>query len=297
MNVLASAVKLQREGTPFVLATVTWRRGPSSGKGGSKALVHADGRVEGWLGGACAEPTVVRQALEALGDGEARLLVLGEHDRRPGVTNVSMACASEGAMEVYVEPMLPTPRLFLIGSSPMVDTLRRLAAVLGWDVESTEDPATLTGRVGERSYVVVASQGHYDEPALEAALATPAAYIGLVASEKRATSVKAWLRDRGFPDEALARLRSPAGVDLGPTEHEEIAVAILAELVAEKAAGAGAQVVQVEMPAQVIDPVCGMTVDPATARFSTVHDGMTVSFCAAGCQAAFEANPEMFPLR
>jgi xanthine dehydrogenase accessory factor len=297
VTVLASAVKLQREGTPFVLATVTWRRGPSSGKGGSKAIVHADGRVEGWLGGACAEPTVVRQALEALGDGEARLLVLGEHDHRPGVTNVSMACASEGAMEVYVEPMLPVPGLFIVGSSPMVDTLRRLAAVLGWDVESTDDPAGLVGRVGERSYVVVASQGHYDEPALEAALATPAAYIGLVASEKRAAAVRAWLRDRGVADEALARLRAPAGVDLGPTEHHEIAVAILAELVAEKAAGAGAQVVQVEMPAQAIDPVCGMTVDPATARFSTVHEGTTVYFCAAGCQAAFEANPEMFPLR
>lgn len=115
--------------------------------------------------------------------------------------------------------------------------------------------------------------------------------------EKRASAVKAWLRDRGVPEEAIARLRAPAGVDLGPTEHHEIAVAILAELVAEKAAGAGAQVVQVELPAQAIDPVCGMTVDPGTARFSTVHDAETIYFCAAGCQSAFEADPARFPVR
>lgn len=293
MNVLGRAAKLQAEGRAFALATVTWRRGPSSGKGGSKAIIHPDGSVEGWMGGACARDSVVRQALEALTVGESRLLVLGEHDHRPGVETVSMACASEGAMEVYVEPVLPQPMVLIVGSSPMVDTLRRLVAVLGWRVSSTEDPSEAEN-VEPRSFVVVASQGHYDEPAVQAALASPAAYIGLVASEKRASAVKEWLRDGGASEEALSRVRAPAGVDLGSTEHHEIAVAILAELVAFKAAGAGAQVTQVEMPQEAIDPVCEMTVDVARARFVTEHEGETYYFCAAGCQRAFEADPAAF---
>ena len=108
-------------------ATVTWRRGPSSGKAGAKAIVLADGTVEGWLGGACARPTVVAAALESLVDGQPRLLVLGEHDHRPEVVTVAMACSSEGAMEVFVEPQLPAPDLRIIGSSPMVTTLAELA--------------------------------------------------------------------------------------------------------------------------------------------------------------------------
>lgn len=292
MNILARAAQLQAEGRAFTLATVTWRRIPSSGKGGSKAIIHADGTVEGWIGGACAHDTVVRLALEAMSNGQPRALMLGEHDMRPDVDEIAMSCASEGAMEVYVEPVLPQPRVMILGSSPMVDTLRRLVAVLGWRVESSEEPAA--AGVGERAFVIVASQGHYDEPALESALRSPATYIGLVASEKRASAIKAWLRERGLPDEAIARIHAPAGFDLGPTEHQEIAVAILAELVAFKAAGGGAQVVQIDMPEQAIDPVCEMTVDVARAQFVTEHEGTKYYFCAAGCQKAFEGDPTAF---
>lgn len=292
MNVLARAGKLHQEGVPFVMATVTWSRGPSSGKAGSRAIIHGDGRIEGWLGGACAQPMVVRNALEALADGEARLLVLGDDEVREGVSAVPMACASEGAMEVYVEPVLPMPNLIVAGSSPMVVTLRRLASVLGWRAASVDDPAGITG-APEGSYVVIATQGHFDEPAVEAALRTPAAYIGLVASEKRASSVKSWLRDRGVTDQEISKVRAPAGFDLGSTEHHEIAVAILAELVAFKASGTGG-VVAVALPEQAIDPVCGMSVDIAHARFVSEHDGVNVYFCAAGCQQAFEADPDSF---
>ncbi|MXY77936.1 MAG: YHS domain-containing protein [Acidimicrobiia bacterium] len=296
MSILRQAARLYEEGRAFALATVTWSRGPSSGKGGSKAIIHPDGRVEGWLGGACAAPTVVRHALEALQDGEARVLMLGEADRRPGVTDVAMACDSEGAMEVFVEPVLPSPRLIVVGSSPMTGTLRRIAEVVGWRAEAVTDVGDI-GRAGERSYVVVATQGHFDEPALEAALATPAAYVGLVASEKRASSVLAWLRERGVGAGALARVHAPAGVDLGSTTHEEMAVSIMAELVAFKAAGAGAQVVEVVIPPQAVDPVCGMLVDVASAGFVSHHAGEDVYFCAAGCRRAFESDPSAYPGR
>ena len=293
MSILRRAARLQEEGRAFALATVTWSRGPSSGKGGSKAIIHPDGRVEGWLGGACAAPTVVRHGLEALGDGRARVLMLGEGDRRPGVTDVAMACDSEGAMEVFVDPILPSPHLMVVGTSPMTDTLRRIAEAVGWRAEVVTEVGDIGG-AGERSYIVVATQGHFDEPALEAALAAPAAYVGLVASQKRASSVIAWLRERGVCEGALTRVHAPAGMDLGSTTHEEIAVSVMAELVAFKAAGAGAQVVDVEMPPHVVDPVCGMSVDIAAARFVSHYAGAEVYFCAAGCQRAFESDPSAY---
>ena len=293
MNILRRAARLQEEGRAFALATVTWSRGPSSGKGGSKAIIHPDGRVEGWLGGACAAPTVVRQGLEALGDGRARVLMLGEGDRRPGVTDVAMACDSEGAMEVFVDPILPSPHLMVVGTSPMTDTLKRIAEAVGWRAEVVSEVGDIGG-AGERSYIVVATQGHFDEPALEAALATPAAYLGLVSSQKRASSVIAWLRERGVCEGALTRVHAPAGMDLGSTTHEEIAVSVMAELVAFKAAGAGAQVVDVEIPPQAVDPVCGMSVDIAAARFVSHYAGTEAYFCAAGCQRAFESDPSAY---
>ncbi|MFP3914988.1 MAG: XdhC family protein [Actinomycetota bacterium] len=290
--ILDRAADLRTTGRPFALATVVWCRGPSSGKEGAKAIVHPDGSVEGWIGGACSRPTVVQEALASLADGQPRLLMLGAEDSRQAVVTVPMACASEGAMEVYVEPVIPVPDVHIVGSSPMTETLSRLARDLGWRVRLVDDPEF--EEVTESSMIVVGTQGHYDEPAVEAALATPARYVGLVASEKRAASVRAWLQERGVVAEELARLRSPAGLDLGSVEHEEIAVAILAELVALKASGGFTRSVPLERPETALDPVCGMTVEVATARFHTHHNGTAYYFCAAGCQRAFESDPTSF---
>lgn len=291
MSVLARVARLMEEGRAFVLASVTWVRGPSSGKIGAKAIIHPDGTVEGWVGGACAQPTLVRQALAALADGRARLLVLGAPDDRPGVIVVPMACSTEGAMEVLVEPMMPNPRVHIVGDSPLTVALAQMVTALDWSAVVHDGPEMVG--VSGRDYVVVASQGHFDEPALETALATDAAYVGLVASEKRASTVKEWLRARGVPDEALARLHAPAGLDLGHTEHREIAVSVLAELVRFRAGGVGSPV-DVAAPEMATDPVCGMDVDPRVARFVTEYDGTNHYFCAAGCQRAFEADPAAY---
>lgn len=292
MDVLRLAADLRDGGEPFALATVTWRQGPSSGKAGSRAVIRPDGSVTGWIGGACARPTVVREALSALVDGTPRLLSLGMAETRPDVIAVPMACASEGAMEVYVEPFLPAPDLHIVGSSPMTEILAILAETLGWRVSRSDE--SIFENITEASMIVVATQGDHDEPALEAALRSPARYVGLVASAKRAAGVVEWLRSRGTSDAALTRLRAPAGLDLGRIEHGEIAVAILAELVALRATGGFKEVVEVSQPETAIDPVCEMTVDIATAKFVTEHEGTTYYFCAAGCQRAFEANPENF---
>src|ERR1700694_5499501 len=144
VRILADAVGLADRRETYALATVVWRRGPSSGQVGSKALIRLGGSVQGWLGGACAEPTVVRQAQLAMADGRPRLLFLGQPDELnggavEGMVTVPMACESEGAMEVYVEPFLPCPQVVAIGRSPAVFTLAALATALGWDVAVVDD--------------------------------------------------------------------------------------------------------------------------------------------------------------
>jgi xanthine dehydrogenase accessory factor len=310
--ILAHAVELADARHPFALATVVWRRAPSSGHVGSKAVIRPDGSVRGWLGGACAEPTVVRQAQLAIADGQPRLLFLGrpdELDRRAteGMITVPMACESEGALEVYLEPILPKPQIVVIGHSPAVFALASLTTALGWDVAVVDDGGDpgvhpypelvrttldLSGLgVNSGSAVVVATQGHYDELALEAALATDAGYIGLVAAEKRATATLEVLRGHGVSDEQLLRVAAPAGLDLGPVDNAEIAVAVLAELVARRAAGNLTEAPAAAERREAVDPVCGMTVMVDTARYRLERLGTTHYFCSAGCRTAFEAAP------
>ena len=314
-EVLQLAAELSARGEPYVLATVVWRRAPSSGKEGATALITPDRTVRGWIGGACAEPTVVREALKAIEEGSPRLLFLGppnelEAHTRDGVVSVPIACQSEGALEVYVEPVLPQPQLVAIGRSPAALALTRLARGLGWRtlavddggaVGSHEADAVITsldlGDVDERSFVVVATQGHYDEDALERALATPAVYIGLVTSARRAEAVLGYLRDRGVTGDQLARVHAPAGLDLGHIATDEIAVAIIAEIVSLRAAGELDAPTSVEASTprhEEIDPVCGMSVDVAGARYRTSHEGRTVYFCSAPCLEAFEQDPARF---
>ena len=283
--------ELRNEGRVFALATVTWRRAPSSAKVGSRAIIHPDGTVEGWMGGACSQPTLVKAALESLETGSAQLVVLGEHDHRPDVVNVPMACSSEGAMEVYMEPVLPAPKVHIVGSSPMTATLANLVDAMGWRRTVTEE-IDMEG-VDRSTHVIVATQGHFDEQTLQRALVSEARSVGLVASEKRASSVVEWLRGEGVSDEAIARLRAPVGIDLGHTEHDGIAVSILAELVRIEAE-AHPSAPDIDAPEQAVDPVCEMVVDVASARWTFDHEGTTYYFCAPGCQKAFSNDPAAF---
>ena len=314
-DVLRLAAELSSRGEAYVLATVVWRRAPSSGKEGATALITADRTVRGWIGGACAEPTVVREALRAIEEGTPRLLFMGTADeleahRRDGVVTIPIACQSEGALEVYVEPVLPQPQLVTIGRSPAALALTSMASGLGWRSLAVDDGGDATNHpdadrvvteidlsdVDDRSFVIVATQGHYDEDALERALATSAPYVGLIASRKRADSVLGYLHDRGVADEVLARVHAPAGLDLGHVASEEIAVAILAEIVQLRATGTldAPAAVEDSMRHESVDPVCGMTVDVADARYRTTHAGRTVYFCSAGCLERFEADPASF---
>jgi xanthine dehydrogenase accessory factor len=314
-DILARAVELSTRREPFALATVVWRRAPSSGHVGSKAIIRADGTIDGWLGGACAQPTVQREAIAAIGDGRPRLLFLGQPDdlngQPSGVVLVPMACESEGALEIYLEPVLPAPQLVVIGRSPAVFALTRLAGELGWSVtvidqDGTPDDHPLPHLVrtrldlseltiGAASAVVVATQGTYDDLALEAALGTDAGYIGLVAAEKRASATLGLLHDRGVAADQLGRVHAPAGLDLGPVDNAGIAVAILAELVARRAAGGLIAPPVTTGPRAAIDPVCGMTVLVDRSHYRVRHRDTDQWFCSPGCLATFEAQPDAYP--
>ena len=153
------------------------------------------------------------------------------------MTVVPIACQSEGALEVYIEPVLPAPHLVVVGRSPMVQTLADLSRALGWRTTVLDRGAFSAADADENSMVVVATQGHGDEDAVEQAVAAHPAYLGLVGSAKRGAAVLGYLADRGVPQDQLDRVHVPAGLDLGRTSHREIAVAILAELVQLRAVG------------------------------------------------------------
>ena len=301
--VLEQAGELTRRGQAFALATVVWRQGPSSGQQGSRAIITEAGELSGWIGGACAEPAVIREAREVIAEGKARLLLLGTREQfgdavPEGMTVVPISCQSEGALEVYVEPVLPAPHLVIVGRSPMAHTLAGLASALGWRATLVDGPDFTTADVSERSMVVVATQGHDDERALQQALAARPAYLGLVGSHRRGAALLGYLAERGVPRAQLDTVRVPAGLDLGRTTHAEIAVAVLAELVQLRASGAlrvGAAMPQAGgPPAEAVDPVCGMTVPADASSRNLARDGDAYYFCCAGCLRKFEEDPAAY---
>ena len=332
MDLLSLAAALRQREESFALAIVVRCERPTSAKPGAKALIRADGTVTGWIGGACAEPIVLREAMAALRDGQPRLVSLvGESGRvagrTEGIREHPMTCHSGGTLEIYVEPYLPKPLFLLVGHGPVVETLAALGRAVDYTVEvvgADAGPAALDRiALTPRASVVVATHGEVDEDMLERVLATSAGYVSLVASRKRAAAVVESLRQRGVPAERLGRLKAPAGLDIGAVTPSEIAVSILAEIIqlhrSEKwpaiesvappsttlrlanvrlatvspAPGASAAA----GPQEEVDPVCGMTVNAATARHRSEAGGRTMYFCCGGCKTKFDAAPERYPAR
>src|SRR6266849_1605393 len=242
--ILELAYQLAQADEPFVLATVVWCERPTSAKPGAQAIIQADGTMTGWIGGSCAQPVVLREALRVLREGDGPyLLRLGAQEMgivRNDVRVFPMSCTSGGILDIYMEPHLPQPQLVLVGDSPVIVALSRLAPVINFSVQQQIHADLIAIKVNEHIYILVATHGQYDEDALEQALRSPACYVGMVGSRKRAEACRAYLRSSGLTAAQIARLRIPAGLDLGAVTPDEIAASILAELVQVRRRGSTA---------------------------------------------------------
>jgi xanthine dehydrogenase accessory factor len=292
-ELLDMAADLARREEPFVLAVVVRRQPASSSQPGDMAVITAGGEFRGWLGGSCTQPTVVREAQAALLDGKPRLVHLTpdpQAERRPGVSVFPMTCHSGGSVEIYLEPVLPQPRLVVFGESPTAQALAALGRAMGYSVTTAEAPRS----TATPCFAVVATLGEGDEDAIRAALAVEPDYLGVVASRKRFAQIREILLASGVPAAALDRIKSPAGLDIGAKGPEEIALSVLAQIVAERRAAAPAKEEKKEQaaPLEAIDPICGMTVVVAGAKHTAEHAGRTWYFCCGGCRAKFVADPE-----
>jgi xanthine dehydrogenase accessory factor len=313
VNLLAENAAL---GRPCALATVVRTESPTSAHPGDKAVITAEGALHGWIGGSCSDALVRREALVSMSDGLPRLVrirpdVEALETRNGGELTVATTCPSGGTLDIFIDPHLPKPLLAVIGDSPAARTLIELGRVVGFrtcgvhpGAQAADFPGadrvldTLDlGVLAEENdcWVVVATMGHYDDDALQAALILGSADVALVASVRRSAAVLDTLRARGVPDTQLARVRAPAGARRAGAQ-EEIALHALAEVVALRHDRLIAN--PVAPPAALagfaVDPVCGMTVDTADAAHTATHDGQTYFFCCSGCQEQFGADPARF---
>jgi len=283
-----------------VLATVVRVEPPTSARPGDKAVVTADGRLRGWIGGSCSEPVVRREALRALAEGTPQLIhIVGgdevKQTRRHGELMIATTCPSGGSLDIFIEPRLPKPLLLVFGESPAADNMVRLAELTGFRTRAVTQAeiGSLEIPPGE-GYAVIATMGHYDEEALEAALSHPDLDVSLIASTRRASAARQALFQRGLDEQTIARIHTSPGKVRGTTQ-EEIALLALADIVVARRKR-GPRAAPVEQAAVIFatDQVCGMTVDPLTAAHKSVHDGRTYWFCSAGCQAEFEKEPQRY---
>jgi len=328
-ELLELASRLAARGERFALVTVVRREPPSSARVGDACVVTGDGAFHGWVGGGCTRSTVLREALRAIADGEPRFLSLSPDpagEQRPGLVALPMTCKSGGTVDLYVEPVLPVPRLVVFGSSPAARILVRIAHAMGYRVDVVDPeadsatfpetanviPAISPDTVPPGAYVLVATMDERDLEAIAAVVPLAPAYLGVIASRKRFAELREALLARGVPRGALDRIAAPAGLDIGARTPEEIALSVMAQIVeqrrrparavpgAEHAAAAGAPPrdeppqLTAQSTSEATDPVCGMTVAIAGARHYADAGGRRHYFCCAGCRTTFLADPARY---
>lgn len=332
------ARELAAQGTPYVTATVVRAQHPTSAQAGDAAIVLGDGAIEGFVGGVCAEHSVRVQSLQALATGEAVLLRIlpdteegtlptaagtgdDEASNQDGAITVKNTCLSGGAIEVFLEPVLPAPRVLVQGETPIAGAVRRICPELGLEPIAVDRgaPEPSPGDLA----LVLAAHGRDDLHVLRRALEAAVPYVGLVASHRRGAGVIAELREDGVPGELLELIDMPAGIEIGAQTAAEIALSILAKVVAvRRGLAAGDEGVRAgtapaapgtsapagappapsppatrappvpAAPVIAVDPICGMTVAAVPGTPSVQHDGETIYFCREGCKAEFQSSHE-----
>jgi xanthine dehydrogenase accessory factor len=274
--------RLLADRVPFVTATVVRAAKPTSVRPGDSALVLADGTIEGFVGGVCAQASVRLHAARVLETGEAVVLRLipgtppgdGEPCPHDGVIVAHNPCLSGGSLEIFLEPQLAAPRIVVVGDTPIARAVEDVARAAGYDVVRDTEPQA------SDAALIVASHGSDEEVALVRALEAGVGYVGLVASRRRGSAVRESL---DVPEALRAMVHTPAGLDIGARAPTDVAIAILAELVAERTA-------HPPVSTTAVDPVCGMEVAASDATVHLDADGGRVYFCCEGCRSTYAAN-------
>jgi len=304
----ARARELTESGAVFVTATVVRVEHPASAQPGNVALVHDDGEIEGFVGGVCAQNSVRLYSLKAIERGEPLLLrILPDGDdaeaksganvdpghevaHDEGSVTVQNPCLSGGAIEVFLEPFLPAPRMIVAGDTPIAAALIRLAPELGLDAVPGRGDDSGSPRPGADDLaLVVAAHGRDERASLAAALEAGVPYVGLVASRRRGTAVLDMLREDGVSEELIARIDTPAGLDIGARTPAEIALSIVASIIeVRRRSSTTPRSWAAAPPATAVDPICGMAVLIDPNALSAQRDGETYYFCGEHCKQAFE---------
>jgi xanthine dehydrogenase accessory factor len=313
---LSKADELVKDGQSFAIAVVVRYEAPISGKPGNKAIVFPDGKMWGWIGGGCAQPVVVKEALKALADGQPRLIRISPSSSpEEGIVDYTMTCHSGGTLDIYIEPVLPKPHILILGRSPVAKTLARLGKAIGYavsvaargadresfpDIDSMQAELDLSQfKIGPQTFIVVSTQGEGDEEALEKALLTNALYVAFVASKVKAGKILDYLKQQRVAFDRLSQVRAPAGLDIRAASPEEIAVSILAEIIQVNGTRAAAPKAQTQSPVleqEAKDPICGMMVDMSGAKYKSEFRGNSFYFCCSGCKQKFDQQPEKYAL-
>lgn len=288
MTISERARQLLAARTPFVHARVVRAQPPASAYPGDEAILLADGTIEGFVGGQCAQNSVRKAALGALQAGESVLLrVLPDGDvhfpEAPGACVVVNPCLSGGALEIFLTPQLPAPLIRVYGTTPIADALVQLCGVLGYDARRDTEPAAAAA---VPTALVIASHGGPEAEIIRAALDNGVGYIGLVASKVRGASI---LSSLDLSEGERARIHTPVGLPIGAKTPAEIAVSIAAELIA--ALRKGNLSVSATAPPEAVDPVCGMTVTVGPTTEHLRREGTDYWFCGSGCRAIFATRP------
>lgn len=296
-SLLARAEQLRSARRPFVFATVVRAERPTSAKPGDCALVHPDGTIEGFVGGSCAESSLRVQSLKVLDSNQSTLLLISPEpagevasELTSGVVSVENKCLSGGTIELFLEPSIPDPLVFVYGHAPIAEALLDLGQHLKFDVRSVDLD---TGFPTDLFAVILATHGSGEVEVIKAALDHGIEYIGLIASRKRGEAVLDLL---GIDSEEFKSIHTPAGLDIGSREPEEVAVSIFAEMISAKRSKpvSPENLVSNVNAVSAVDLVCKMEVAQVDSSIHLEYKGNTYWFCGSGCLEAFKFDPDRY---
>jgi len=262
----------------FTIVEVVRVEGSSSLKPGNKLIVKSDGSFEGWIGGFCTKDDIIRYSLEAIKDGQAKY--------------VTLKTCHGGIVYLYIEPILAKKKLILVGNNPIIYYIQKLGEILGFVIVKLSSVDEL-GRIKitKNTFAIIATMGEKDHEFAESFLETEIKYIGIIAGKKRGEDLLSYLRNKGYKEDLLAKIKIPAGIDIGAVSPEEIALSVLAEVI--KISKKREMSIKMEEVEEVIDPICGMSVSKSTPFYST-FEGKVYYFCSKYCKDKFDVNPQIY---